>query len=46
MLQEQDFIQLLSEVETYRIVLDQLTLYANGQKHRLAFNKRGRMLSA
>ena len=40
MVQEQDFIQLLSEVETYRVSLDQLTLYANGQKHRLVFNKR------
>ena len=40
MVQEQDFVQLLSEVETYKVDLDQLTLYANGQKHRLVFNKR------
>ena len=40
MVQEQDFVQLLSEVETYRICPDKLTLDANGQKHRLVFNKR------
>ena len=46
MVQEQDFVQLLSEVETYRICPDQLTLDANGQKHRLVFNNEVGLSSA